>query len=235
MRRLLTVLLALCTACLFLIGVGAPASAAEPLTGRLVDATESSHPGVPNMTVQLRRVTGSGPGEVVDSDVTSATGAFSLDAGPSPDDEYYVRVLPGNFQGGWVGGSPSDVNWVQPTAGSATTYGPHATLGRVMANPAFMRGVVVDSVTGAPVAGVRATARSDTDITAVEGADTTNRNGVFRITGLTCEDDCYLKLNGSDQGYETGFRACDATVVPTWGEACAAPIGGMGKVRLDPL
>ena len=85
------------------------------------------------------------------------------------------------------------------------------------------------------MAGVRATARSMEDPSAVEGADTTNNNGVFRINGLTCEDDCFLKINGSFKDYETGFRACDADIVPTWAEACAAPIGRMGQVRLDRL
>lgn len=237
MKRLSTVLLALTATSLSVVGVvGAPpASADDPLTGRLVDATVSSHPGVPNMTVQLRSVTPSGPGVVVDSDVTSSGGGFSLDAGASPDDEYYVRVVPGNYQGGWVGGAAAEANWVQPTVGDASTYGPHAALGQVLANPAFMRGVVVDGRTGAPVAGVRATARSMEDVTAIEGADTTNSNGVFRISGLTCEDDCYLKVNGSAENYETGFRACTAQVVPTWEEACAAPIGRMGKVHLDEL
>lgn len=234
MPRPLATFLALAAGCLSLAGaVGTPtASAADALTGRLVNATVSSLPGVPNMTVQLREVTTSGPGTIVDSDVTSSTGAFSLDAGVAPDDEYYVRVVPGTFQGGWVGGVPAGV---QPTVGHAATYGPGASLGKVRANPAFMRGVVVDSSTGAPVAGVRATARAAEDLSAVEGADTTNSNGVFRISGLTCEDDCYLKINGSSEDYETGFRACDAQIVPTWGEACGAPLGRIGKVHLDHL
>ena len=232
MPRPLAIFLALAAGCLSLAGVvGTPAaSASGSLTGRLVNS--STQAGVPNMTVQLREVTSTGPGEVVDSDVTSSTGAFSLNAGVPHDDEYFVRVLPGNFQGGWVGGVPRGV---QPTVGHAATYGPHASLGKVLANPAFMRGVVVDSSTGAPVAGVHVTARDSTDSMAVEGADTTNSNGVFRVTGLTCEDSCYLKVNGSSKDYETGFRACDAQIVPTWGEACGAPLGGMGKVHLDHL
>ncbi len=209
------------------------ANAADPLTGRLVDGTVGSHPGVANMTIQLREVTSSGVGPVVDSDVTNSTGAFSLDAGPSPDDEYYVRVVAGNYQGGYVGGASPAV--VQPTPGFATTYGPHAHVGPVWANPAFIRGIVVNAATGNPVAGARVTSRDSADITTVEGLDVTNSNGVFRVTGITCEDSCALKINGSSIGYETGFRACGGTVVATWGAACASPIGRIGNVRLDRL
>ena len=102
-----------------------------------------------------------------------------------------------------------------------------------MALPAFIRGRIVDSANGHAVRGVKVTARSANDVTQVEGADTTNRNGVFVITGLECEDDCYLKANGSDRGYETGFRACNAQVVADWGDACGSPIGKIGKVFLD--
>jgi len=65
--------------------------------------------------------------------------------------------------------------------------------------------------------------------------DTTNRNGVFEITGITGEDSNNLKLNGSSHGYETGFRGCSAQVVPAWGDACGAPLGRIGKEFLDKL
>ncbi len=229
MRRLLIVLL--CTGLPALGLVHSPtASAADPLTGRLVDST-GSHPAVAGATVRLRTVSGSGAGAVVDTDTTSSSGAFSLDAGPSPDDEYYVQVLPGAYQGGYVGGGSP--RYVETTAAGAATYGAHAHLGTIRANPAFIRGILVDSVSHDPVAGVKVTSRSDNDISQVEGSDVTDRNGVFRITGLECEDDCYLKFAGGSR-HETGFRACNATVVATWGAACASPIGRIGKVRIDP-
>ena len=77
--------------------------------------------------------------------------------------------------------------------------------------------------------------RDANDDLAVEGSDTTDSNGVFRVTGITCEDDCYLRMNGSARSFEVGYRACNATVVATWGDACASPIGRIGKVRLDHL
>ncbi|MDP2774207.1 MAG: carboxypeptidase-like regulatory domain-containing protein [Nocardioides sp.] len=231
MRRLLALIAAASLALMTLAAVAGPpaAVAADPLTGRLVDAT-GAHPAVQGATVRLRTVTASGPGAVVDTDVTGSDGRFALDAGASPDDEYYVQVVPGVYQGGYVGGG-----WVQPNPGYAVTYDPHASIGRILANPAFIRGVLVNSANGKRVAGVKVTARSANHILQVEGSDYTGRAGVFRINGLECEDDCYLKVHGRPQGYEVGFRGCSAQVVPTWGAACASPIGRIGRVFLDRL
>lgn len=229
MRRPLAILVAACVALLSLVLVAGPpaAVAAEPITGRLVDAT-GSHPAVAGTTVRLRTVTGSGPGAVVDTDVTDSDGRFSLDAGPSPDDEYFVQVVAGTYQGGWVG-----TDYVQPNPGAAVTWGPGAAMGRIQALPAFIRGVVVDSATGRRVRGVKVTVRTSNHLFTVIDADTTGRAGAFRLAGITCEDDCALKVNGLDRGYEVGWRSCFARVVPTWGEACGSPIGRIGKVFLD--
>jgi hypothetical protein len=215
------------------LGAGVPtAGAADPLTGRLVDST-GSHPAVAGATVRLRTVTPDGVGPVVDSDTTNGDGEFALDAGAAPEDEYFVQVLPGRYQGGYVGGAPGETNYVQPTAGYATTYGPHAHIGKILANPAFIRGFVVSSNTKNPLEGVKVTARSANTIGQVEGSDITGARGGFVIKGLECEDDCYLKVNGASKGYEVGFRDCNGTVVADWGDACASPIGRIGKVFLD--
>jgi hypothetical protein len=230
MRRT-TAVLSLVAALVVSVGlVHAPADAAGPLTGRIVFATGGAG-GVAGVKVRLRTLAdGGGPGAVVDTDVTGATGAFALSAGASPDDEYYVQVVAGRMQGGYVGGDPA---YVQRTPGDAMTYGPHAKIGKIRANPAYLRGVVVDAATKKPLRGIKVAARSMNDGWQTEGTDTTDRSGVFRITGLECEDDCYLKVNGSAKGHEVGYRACNASVVPDWGDACASPIGSIGKVRLD--
>jgi hypothetical protein len=235
MRRLLVLLVSSCLAVLGLAMVGLPsAQAAGSLTGRLVSSANTTLPVV-GATVRLRRVTATGPGTVVATDVSDSNGNFALNAGPSPEDEYYVQMLTNAYQGGYVGGAPGDVNYIQTNVGNASTYGPSATLGKVLALPGFIKGVVVNAATSQPVRGVAVTARSANDISQVEGFDTTDRLGRFAITGLQCEDDCYLRLNGSGSGYETGFRACGGGVVPTWPAACASPIGYIGKVRLDHL
>lgn len=176
-------------------------------------------------------------GVVVDTDVTDGSGLFQLNPGSSTAGAFSVQVLPGTWQGGWVGtddgGSPQE--FVQPALRYADPYAPGDHIGNIWANPAYIRGVVVDAATGNPVSGIYVTARDSADDLAVEGSDTTDSRGVFRVTGITCEDSCYLKLNGTGRGYEVGFRSCGGGVVATWGEACASPIGRIGKVRLDHL
>lgn len=229
MRRILPLLVALALGLLGLVVVAGPpaANAADPITGQLADAT-GSHPAVPGMTVRLRTVTGDGPGAVVASDVTDSAGKFSLDAGPTPDDEYYVQVVAGRYQGGYIGS-----DYVQPTPGYAVTWGPHASIGKIFALPAFIRGTIVSSATGDPVSGVKVTVRTSTHLFTVTDSDVTGRAGVFQVDGITCEDNCALKVNGQTKGYEVGWRGCSAQVVPTWGDACASPIGRIGKVFLD--
>lgn len=230
MRRSLALLLAVCLASLGLLAVSPSAGAATPVTGRLVDGYAAGHPAVAGMEVRLVESDGEAPGTVVDTAVTGTDGSFSLDPGSSGAAEFYVRAVAGKYQAGWVGDG-----WLQQDVAFAETFAPGADLGDVFAIPAFIRGTVVNSVTKGPVAGVRVTARSQDKIKEVDGADLTNKDGVFRIGGLTCEDDCYLKINGSEKGYETGFRDCNAKVVPTWGAACASPLGRIGKVFLDRL
>lgn len=229
MRRTLALLVAACLALLTLAFVAGPpaAVAAAPITGRLVDAT-GAHPAVQGATVRLRTVTGDGPGVVVDTDVTDSDGKFSLDAGATPDDEYYIQVAAGTYQGGWIGS-----DYVQPTPGYAVTWGPGTAIGKIFALPAFIRGVVVNSATGRPVSGVKVTVRTSDRLFTVIDSDITGRAGVFRLNGITCEDNCALKVNGQARGYEVGWRGCSAQVVPTWGDACGSPIGNIGKVFLD--
>ena len=229
MRRPLALLSAACLALLALAVVAGPpaAGAADPITGQLADAT-GSHQAVPGMTVRLRTVTGGGPGTVVATDVTDSEGKFSLDAGPTPDDEYYVQVVAGRYQGGYVG-----EDYVEPTAAYAVTWGPHSSIGKVWALPAFIRGTIVNAATGNPVSGVKVTVRTSTHLFTVIDSDLTGRAGVFQVDGITCEDNCALKVNGQSVGYEAGWRGCSAQVVPTWGDACGSPIGRIGKVFLD--
>ena len=232
MRRSLAVLLSACLAALALLAVSPSAEAATPITGRLVNGHAGTPaPAVPGMTVELFESVGGSPGATpVDTAVTAADGGFSLDPGTSTASEFFVHAVAGDYQAGWVGGG-----WLQRDSAFADTIPGGTALGNVRAIPAFIRGIVVNSVTKKPVAGVRVTARSQDAIKEVDGEDLTNADGGFRIDGLTCEEDCFLKINGSARGYETGFRACNAKVVPTWPAACASPLGRIGRVFLDRL
>lgn len=231
-RAFATVLVSLLAALGLVLVPASPGSAADPLTGRLVDSTHDHGPVV-GAVVRLRALDShSQPGAIVDTDRTDARGRFRLDAGARPDDEYYVQVVAGRFQGGYVGGSPLQV---APTPGGGATFGPHSSLGRVLADPAFISGRVVDSGTLDPVRDVTVVVRSGPDLGRLEGRATTNRRGHFAVRGIRCEDDCALILDGRAVGHERGyFWAFDHTVVPTWAEAAASPLGRVGRVLLDP-
>ena len=104
----------------------------------------------------------------------------------------------------------------------------------VACHPAALPRAVRQSDSGMPVGGVDVSMRDIADHTTISGSDITNRQGVFRITGLSGED-FGMKVNGSAKGFETGWLACANTVVHGWPEACGAPLGRAGKVRLDKL
>jgi hypothetical protein len=128
---------------------------------------------------------------------------------------------------------------VSTSAGAGTRVTSHVEDGQARTSaPAaagvFIRGTVVNSESKNPVRGVTVTVRKHGAAT-VDDTDVTSADGVFRLDVLTCEDDCALRINGSAKGYETGFRACNAQVVPTWGAACASPLGRIGRVFLDRL
>lgn len=198
------------------------------VTGRIVAV--GSGAGVDGMTMRLRRLGAEGgPGAVVDTATTAANGTFALDAGPDPQDEYYVQGAPGAYQGGYVGGSPK---FLQPDVAYAATWSADAALGKILANPAFIKGVLVDAATRRPVRGVRVYA--GTQHQAPVDSVVTDAKGRFRLQGITCEDDCYLRFRGRPR-YENGYRGCAGGVVATWGDACASPLGAIGKVRIDRL
>jgi len=123
---------------------------------------------------------------------------------------------------------------VSPSAQSSTAINVRVNNAQARAAGVFIRGIVVNRKTKNPVRGVTVTVRPQGAST-VDGADVTGADGVFRIDGVTCEDNCMLKINGNAKGYETGFRACNAQVVPTWGAACASPLGRIGRVFLGRL
>ena len=237
MRRSLALLLSACLAALALLAVSPSAQAADPITGRLVNGHAGTPaPAVAGMTVELYESVGGVPGPTPLATTTSAAdGTFSLNPGTSATSEFFVHVVAGAFQAGWVGSDAPPNRWLQKDLAFAGSFPAGTSLGNVRAIPAFIRGVVVNSVTKRPVSGVRVTARSQDAIKEVDGEDLTDAEGVFRINGLTCEDDCFLKIAGGARGYETGFRACNAQIVATWGAACASPLGRIGRVFLDRL
>jgi hypothetical protein len=238
MRRRLALLLAaflgFSAVTVVVVAGSQPATAAGLLQGRLASAVDNDL-FLPGATVNLRTVTESGPGVVVDTDTTDSDGRFALDAGPTPDDEYYVQVTLNNYRGGYVGGAVDDDNYVQFDASFAATYSPGVNLGRVFIVPSFIRGVLINAATGARVPNVKVSVRPGDDLTKPEGVDFTNAKGVFKVKDIECEDDCALYFLGHPQHYENGYWSCARTVVPTWGDACASSLGNIGRVRIDHL
>lgn len=231
MRRLLVCLVVSLLVAVGLTAAATPSYAALAITGRLVDATTGEP--VSGVTVRLRMPAADGPapGGVFDTDTTGASGAFSLE-GPAHG-RFYVQVVPGRYQSGYVGGHP---RYAQPGLDDAGSFESGTKLGKVRVNPAFITGVVVDAVTKDPVRGAKVSARTFSDPNEVEATDSTDRAGRFRLTGITFEDDGYLKINGSGVGHETGYVACSLAVVESFENACASPLGVItGKIRLESL
>lgn len=201
-----------------------------PITGTLLSASGNGTTPIAGATVELWTDGGSGPGSATGSTATTAAdGSFSLPAGSDPG--YYVKVTyTSNYRTGFLGGG-----FVQTDPTYAESYPSATDLGDVYMIPSFIRGYVVNPATGKRVSGVKVTARAYGDWKNPEAADTTNRNGVFVLNGIQCEDDCYLKFLGHPVNYENGYRACNGSVVATWGAACASPLGNIGKIRLQHL
>lgn len=209
----------------------APAQAVTTITGTLLSASGGS-PALAEATVDLLTDNSGSPGSVVDTVTTGADGTFTLAAGSDPD--YFIRVTRNNYHGGIVTG-PVDEAKIVSFDGATQGYAPGTALGDVSMIPSFIRGYVVNPATGKRVSGVRVTARSANDLSHPEAVDYTNSRGVFTLTGLECEDDCYLYFRGNPVGYENGYRTCSATVAPTFGAGCASPLGNIGKVKLQHL
>jgi hypothetical protein len=99
--------------------------------------------------------------------------------------------------------------------------------------PTFAQGKVVNAGTGAGVSGILVTLRDPVTLDMI-ARDTTNANGVYRMEGLD-SDEYAIKFNGSAKSYETGFLACNHSVVPTYGQACTFAPGHEGQARLQHL
>lgn len=69
----------------------------------------------------------------------------------------------------------------------------------------------------------------------VLGTDVTGADGLFKVSGLSCRMLCGLYVSGAATTHETGWVACDHSVVATWGAACSSELGRIGRVHLDPI
>jgi len=206
----------------------ASAGTGGPITGTLVTGTSGA--ALSGYTVKLR--TDDSAGSAVDTTTSASDGSFTLTA---PDaDPYYVQVVgTPRWQGGWAADSdPAHIEFSFDSP-AVDTYVAGDTLGLLPLPPAWMRGKVIRAGTGDPVRGIDVAVKPPDGIAAF-GTDTTNRRGIFYVEGLH-DEEFDVRLDGSSRGYETGFWACNDTVVPTRGEACSVGYGNQGKVRIEKL
>ncbi len=91
-------------------------------------------------------------------------------------------------------------------------------------------GTVVDSTSGKPVRFVLVLAYQE-DYSTLIGVTLTSRDGSF---GLEVPDEEFaLRFVSLPRRYESGWLACDKTVVPTTDESCTTGPGDLGTVLLD--
>jgi hypothetical protein len=230
MRRFLAVVILAAVAALLHVVTPPQATAGAGIVGQVV---QYGGDPVPGTTVRLHMDDGGAPGAVVDTETTDATGEFTLS--PTTDGLYWVEVVRNNqVQGGYVADFATGPSWVEPSPSDPAAPVANGThLGRVLALPSYIQGFVVNAATGARVGGVRVTTRDVIVRDVVLNADTTDSNGVFRVPIF--QEDLGLYFKGAARGYESGWRACNTTVVPRWGLACGSPLGNIGKIKLDRL
>lgn len=207
--------------------VASKPAAGRPIVGRVVSAVDGQP--VAGQKVRLRVFTRSGVGRVIDTAVTSGTGRFALTG--IRGYLFYVELLATRgYQHGYVGTAPRYfvARWQKGAA-----IGTGTRLRAVRAWPSTISGIAIDA-SGDPVAGVTVGAYRPSK-TGVLAEAVTGARGRFRLTGIDFERDGYLRLDGTAQGLESGYLACDYTVVASFEDACAAPLGTIPTpITLDP-
>jgi hypothetical protein len=99
----------------------------------------------------------------------------------------------------------------------------------------FFSGRLVDPATGDPVHGATVKVfRINTDH--LLGKDKSGPKGNFRIEGLSADDEeLDVRVKGSAVGYESGWVACNHTIVSSWGEACSFGQGRQTRFKVEHL
>jgi hypothetical protein len=99
----------------------------------------------------------------------------------------------------------------------------------------FFSGKLIDPATGDPVHGVTVKVfRINTDH--LLGRAKSGTNGRFRIDGLPAADEeLDVRVNGSAVHYESGWVACNHTIVGSEGEACTFSQGRQTRFKVEHL
>ncbi len=227
MRRSVAVLVLAVVAALFQAVAPPQATAGAVITGKVV---QYGGDPAPRTRVRLYQDDGGAPGTLVDTVRTDSDGSFTLS--PTVDVQHWVEVVRNHrVQGGFVKDRASGPSYVQFDIAYAAPVVPGTNLGRVLAAPSYISGRVVNAANGNRLRGITVSTRDVVALRTVIDSDVTDATGFFRIPIFG--EDFGLRVNGRTRGFENGWRACNGTVVATWGAACQSPIGRIGKVRLD--
>ncbi|RHW25465.1 hypothetical protein D0Z08_19785 [Nocardioides immobilis] len=229
MRRVVSLFVLAVLAALFNVVAPPSATAGAVITGQVV---QYGGDPVPGTTVRLYQDAGGAPGALVDTVTTDATGNFTLS--PSLDIPHWVEVVRNSrIQGGYVKDHTTGPSYVVFDISQADPVEPGTSLGRVLAAPSFISGVVVNAATGNRLRGIAVSVREIDALGVSVGNDTTDANGFFRIPVFG--EEFGVKVKGGARGFENGWVGCARDVVPTWGAACSHAPGRIGRIQLDRL
>ncbi|MBN1174575.1 MAG: hypothetical protein JXA67_20570 [Micromonosporaceae bacterium] len=207
---------------------------ARRVSGTLVQAPIQT-PGVPVPGLEVvLRVDGAACGlsgnPVAGSQVADSAGKFYIRAsGYTECEEFFLQV---KASGDWQGGYLASAGYLSPHLSYRKNLRLPVSVGQVKVIPAYAAGTVIRTSNGSPVSGARVTVTWPTgDPADMISTGTTSASGTFRLRPIFTEEiGIYIK---GPAGFETGWLACDNTVVATWGEACSRSPGQLGTIRLD--
>lgn len=206
-----------------------------------------SRTGEPLEGVTVQLTDGSGVDSAGLSTLTDADGRFSIPGDLGEEIGLRIEGSDVGYQSGFVGGGfPTRFGFrVFFVWGEASVWSPR-DLGDIALDPAFLEGVVRDSVTGAPVGGALVNVTDVPDITGTPTplpglSATTGVDGSFRIEGIFGREELALSIDGAPVGYETGFLGGSGSspfglpVANTFAAASTWATGDLGDIALDPL
>lgn len=229
--RCVRLLLALVAGVTVIFG-GSVAQAADPLTGRVVDS--SSGAPVAGVTVTVYELDTSGgvaaPGDAAGSATTGADGRFAVDVTGAPGvEEFFIHVGGDGHQDGWLNG----YGYLADDPGAAATFGASGDLGDIQIFSSTVQGQTVSAADGGPVPLVIVLVYAE-DYATILGWDVTDLQGRFVINGIDREE-ISIRFIATFSGRESGWLACDGSVVATEAQSCTTSPGDQGDVPLDRL
>lgn len=212
------------------------------IKGRVVDSvTGAPVPGVEVISLNLSEIA-LPAGPTIGSDFTDVDGTFTINGGPRSAFTLYAKGPAGYTPLGDVDCAPGFL-FVGNTP-ACTLVDPDVGDIRIdyLLDRTFF-GQLFDAATSSALDGVKVTLTDTAGIPLDPPLVAfTDASGKFGFTVPNALDEFGVLVDGSGQGFETGYLSCapgypngQKKVVPTWGEACTwAPLS-LGAIGLDAL